>query len=108
MGAGGGAAGVASGSYQGGLMGIVAMYGGARLISSMISNPTSARALGRAFDTEASQVVRRAAWIRAVMGASADLTKEGWKSDEVQSLNKRIREGFSEFDDMVRQERAKR
>lgn len=108
MGAGGAASGVASGSYQGGMLGIVAMYGGARMISSMISNSTSARALSRAFDEEASQVVRRAAWIRAVMGTAGDLAKEGWKSDEIQSTLKRIRQGFSEFDDMVKSERDKR
>lgn len=104
LGAGGATAKVASGSYQGGLMGIVAMYGGARMISSMISNPTSARALSRAFDVEASNTVRRAAWIRAAMGTTGDLAREGWHSDEVQSVLKHIREGFNEFDNMVKKE----
>ena len=107
LGASGAAGKAASGSYQGGLMGIVAMYGGARLISSMISNPTSARALGRVFDTEASMVVRRAAWTRAVMGASADMLRSGYNSDQVQGMVKRIREGFQEFDNMVKEEQRK-
>lgn len=61
----------------GGLVAGLSMVGGLRLVSAVISNPRSARALTRVFDEEASMVVRRAAWYRAATFGVYDLVEGG-------------------------------
>lgn len=106
---GGGAAGhAATSNYQGGVFGVMVTYGGLRLVSSMISNPTSARALTQAFAEEGSYIARRAAWYRAAVGATGDMMRQGYNSNQVQTMLKNIRGGLDEFDSMVKEERKKR
>ncbi len=61
-----GAGGAATGGWGGAALGGLAVIGGSRLISNMISNPKSARALSKVFDQEATQAVRRAALMRSI------------------------------------------
>lgn len=58
-------------------LGFAIMVGGGKLISGMISNPRSARALARVFDKEASQVVKRQATIDALRFGVAGLQEAG-------------------------------
>lgn len=102
-----GAAIMGGSAYAGGLTGLVTIYGGSRLISSMISNPISARALTAVMDTEASNVVRRAAMMRAVVSASGNLVRDGWKELDIRNMLSNINASFTEFDKQVKQEQRK-
>lgn len=73
-------AGVAGGAVGGVGAGLVAAFTtilGARGIAAMISNPVSARALGRVLDVEATTATRRAAYMRATGAAIGQLLQVG-------------------------------
>jgi hypothetical protein len=62
--------------FAGGLVAGLTTLGGARLVSAMISNPQSARALRVVMDTEASAVARKAAYSRAVAYGVHNMVKD--------------------------------
>lgn len=68
------------GEVAGGHLGALAMglatMGGARLISSMISNPLSARALGRVMDQEVVGAAKTAAYVRATSYAIENMVRD--------------------------------
>ena len=61
----------------GSLAGAITFIGGSRLISAVMSNPTSARALKHVLDKEATTVVRRAAYLRALRFGIRSLSDSG-------------------------------
>lgn len=72
------AAGGAAAGWGGGLIAGITTIGGLRLISNMISNPQSARALRMVMNEEASAVVRKTAYIRGTTYAVHNMVKQGY------------------------------
>ena len=70
----------------GGLVGAMTFIGGTRLISAVISNPASAKALKNVLDVESTTVVRRNAWLRAIRLGINSLDKDD-KITEKQKFN---------------------
>lgn len=69
---------VGGATYAGGtLLGSAVFIGGGKLVSAMLSNPDSARAVMQVLDKEATRLVRREAYIRALrLGISAMTSEE--------------------------------
>ena len=66
----------------GGLAGAASFIGGTRLISAIISNPASARALKQVLDVEAKTVVRRNAYLRALRIGINTMVENGDVTDQ--------------------------
>jgi len=69
--------GASSSTMSNKIFGALFAIGGSRLISNIISDPRSARALGRVIHEEARTVVRRSAAIRALAFASNNMISAG-------------------------------
>ena len=70
-------AGAAAGFFGGGFVGIATFLGGGKLISAIISNPTSARALKTVLDKEATSLVKRQAMADALRLGLAEMSADG-------------------------------
>jgi hypothetical protein len=68
--------GAATAGWTGSLIAGISTMGGLRLISAVISNPQSARALRMVMDTEVSNIVKNAAAFRAVNYAASNMVKD--------------------------------
>lgn len=99
-----GAGAVGGGWATGGVFGMVAI-GGARLLSSVISNPASARALSRVMDVEARTAVRRAAYLRASEIGINQLLESGELGlEQADAMKSATREYIREFDKALKNE----
>ena len=91
-------AGVTAATYSTGAWGFIAAVGGGRLLSTIISNPRSARALRNVFDEEARSVVRRTAGIRAIGYAVHEGIDAGyWSYQEADNILANAKSYFGEL-----------
>lgn len=99
-----GAGGLAGGGGGAAVTGILAV-GGARLLSSVISNPASARAFRRVMDTEARTAVKRAAFLRATtLGINQMFHNRAIDQDQADAMKKNITQFTIELDRAIKNE----
>lgn len=91
-----------------GLLGIATFIGGGKLVSAIISNPDSARALMQTLDKEATRLVRREAYVRALrfginaMESETDIPVAGWlDTQQLTTLAGQAMEAFDKQVDLV-------